>query len=174
MSCSTWSNGKSFSSTGFDLVAARNSTIHVCRQTPYTDDLECEYNVQCGGAGAVAPVLMFHACSTSSNGRRFDLQTSNPVWGRNRVAQLCQANLFTNHHECAARAHCQPVVVSGPVNPGHPGHVSPNPGHMGSGYVGPCFGRCVQGSKCTDFCPTFPGGCNYLESQNVWRVVSCQ
>jgi hypothetical protein len=103
ISCSTTSNGLSFSVESRDTSVARTNVAGQCRDNQRTSNAECDANIICNDGQYSRPMI---SCSTTSNGLNFTDESRDPSVARGNVAGQCRDNQRTNNAECDANIIC--------------------------------------------------------------------
>jgi hypothetical protein len=114
--CTTQSRGQFFQLQASYEADARRGTFDACRLSASTDPIECGQALRCYQLDQ----LVSEKCTTFSNGRQFQLESSVPNFARFQVAQDCSKDRFTSVYECMSNLRCetnQVIIPSGPVAP---------------------------------------------------------
>jgi hypothetical protein len=131
VSCSTISNGLTFTDQSRDRNVAINQIIRQCTQDSRTSNDECSANISCDDS-MPAPMI---TCSTSSRGLRFSDQSRDRNVAMNQTINQCTRDSRTSNAECSANLYCDsgdqypnPLPPTNPYpNPYPPTNPYPNP-----------------------------------------------
>ncbi len=128
--CVTRSRGFTFYDGDTDLHTALGRTVSNCEQSAHTNNGECRANVECTGGHSSPPPYTpppydpgppTHyppappyadpnrqvVCSTTSNGRAFNLPGRGADIVIARVIAACRINHYTDKEACVRNAYCQ-------------------------------------------------------------------
>lgn len=110
--CTTTSGGVDFSYDSRDPSYAKQSVLQNCRYDSRTMNAECDANVACNDG---LPYNPFFSCDTFSGGLNFRIDSRDPQFARQLVAQRCRADSRTLNAECDANISCNDGSVVRPI-----------------------------------------------------------
>lgn len=112
VTCSTSSNGYSFSDVSRDASLTRGMVAKACQAHSRTTNEECSVNVSCNDGSYTRPMV---TCSTSSNGYSFsDVSRSAELTSRSAISQ-CSAHSRTSNAECSVNVSCNDGSIVRPM-----------------------------------------------------------
>ena len=102
-SCTTSSNGQSFSKESRDFRYAKRKVLSLCKANSRTSNAECDANILCDNERHYRPML---TCSTSSNGLNFSDESRDTQVAKRSAISQCKASGRTSNAECDANIIC--------------------------------------------------------------------
>lgn len=102
ITCSTSSNGYSFSDISRDASVASRESIKKCTNHSQTSNDECNANISCND-NYERPMV---TCSTSSNGYSFADQSRDPMLASRESIKKCTSHSQTTNDECNVNISC--------------------------------------------------------------------
>ena len=103
ITCSTSSNGLTFSDESRDPNIARQHAQAQCSADQRTSNDECNANIACNDGSRTNPMI---TCSTTSNGLNFSDISRDPNVARQHAGAQCIADQRTSNDECNANLIC--------------------------------------------------------------------
>ena len=104
ITCTTSSNGLTFSDESRDPNIARQHAQAQCSADQRTSNDECNANIACNDGSRTNPMI---TCSTTSNGLNFSDISRDPNVARQHAQTQCIADQRTSNNECNANIACE-------------------------------------------------------------------